>query len=379
MPNTYDSTGYGRMLADRVRTEAYAAALRAAVKPGSVVLDLGTGTGGFALLAARLGARRVYGVDPTDLVAVAREVARANGLADRVEFVQALSSDLHPPERADVIVFDLRGVLPPFQRIVETVVDARERLLAPGGVLIPHADTLLAAPVHAPDAWNDIVGPAEVFELDFSAARRPGMNSWMRRPTTRDQLVAAPAAWAAIDYRTVASPDLRGTAAWTVERAGPGHGLALWFRTDLGEGIGFESGPDSGTIYQTGFFPWPRPVELAPGDRVEADLQARLVSGEYLWFWDTRIHPAAGEPLSFRQSTFFALPPSPDRLRRRADSFVPTLAEEGRIEAFVLARIDGATPLGEIARALADAFPERFPTWEAALGRVGTLSERYAG
>ena len=66
--------------------DAYAAALARTVRPGSVVLDIGTGTGLMALLACRLGARRVFAVDPGDSIHLARAAARASGFADRIRF-----------------------------------------------------------------------------------------------------------------------------------------------------------------------------------------------------------------------------------------------------------------------------------------------------
>ncbi|HEX6283874.1 MAG TPA: 50S ribosomal protein L11 methyltransferase, partial [Pyrinomonadaceae bacterium] len=84
---------YGRMIADRVRTDAYAEALRRSVKPDSIVLDLGCGPGLFALLACKLGARRVYAVEPNNAINIAREAAAANGFADRIEFFQSLSTE----------------------------------------------------------------------------------------------------------------------------------------------------------------------------------------------------------------------------------------------------------------------------------------------
>jgi Ribosomal protein L11 methyltransferase (PrmA) len=60
--------GYGRMIADIGRTAAYADALRRHVTPESVVVDIGTGTGVFALLAARLGARKVYAIEADDAI-----------------------------------------------------------------------------------------------------------------------------------------------------------------------------------------------------------------------------------------------------------------------------------------------------------------------
>ena len=380
MAETYSVAQYGRMIADRTRMEAYARALEAVVRPGSVVLDIGTGTGIFALLACRLGARRVYAVDPADAVAVAREAARANGFADRIEVIQDLSTRISLPEPADVVVSDVRGVLPTFQSIVATLADARARLMAPGGQLIPRADTLWAAPLGAPQAWGDLVFPWDegAFGLDLSAARRAALNQWTRGRFSPDQLLAAPAAWATIDYRTAAAPDVRGSAAWTAYRGGTAHGFAVWFEAELAEGVAFHTGPGTDTIYQTAFFPWPEAVEVAAGDRIEADFQARLVGDEYVWIWESRVERRDRPSIDFRQSTFLANPPSPSRLRRRAHDFRPVLGEEGRIDAMILARMDGGATLGEIAREVRAAFPARFPTWEEALTRVGRLSEGYA-
>ena len=133
----YSLNGYGDMITDTVRMDAYVRALQRAVKPGAVVLDIGTGTGIFALLAARMGARRVYAIEPSDAINVAREIARANGCADSIEFIQALSTEVEPAERADVLVSDLRGVLPFCGGHFAAIADARRRWLAPGATLIP--------------------------------------------------------------------------------------------------------------------------------------------------------------------------------------------------------------------------------------------------
>jgi len=97
--SAYSVAVYGEMMGDGVRMRAYEQALREAVKPGSVVLDIGTGTGIFAMLAARFGARRVYAIEPADAIQVARDIAAANGCADRIEFIQGLSTAVSLPER----------------------------------------------------------------------------------------------------------------------------------------------------------------------------------------------------------------------------------------------------------------------------------------
>src|SRR5579863_7388717 len=123
-PDMYSLAGYGEMIADRVRMEAYARALRQTVKPGSVVLEIGTGPGIFAILACQLGAGRVIAIESDEIIQLARENAAINHCADRIEFIEDLSTNVTLPAKADVIVSDLRGVVPLYGRHLPSIVDA---------------------------------------------------------------------------------------------------------------------------------------------------------------------------------------------------------------------------------------------------------------
>ena len=67
----YSLESYGAMIADRIRLDAYAGALRAAIRPGSVVLEIGTGPGVFSVLACKLGAGRVFALDVNPAIQLA--------------------------------------------------------------------------------------------------------------------------------------------------------------------------------------------------------------------------------------------------------------------------------------------------------------------
>lgn len=380
----YSISGYGDMITDSVRMDAYTRALRGAVKPGSVVLDIGTGTGIFALLACQLGARRVYAVEPSDAIDVAREIAQANGCADAIEFIQALSTEITLPERADVIVSDLRGVLPFCERHLPAIEDARRRFLAPGGVLIPRRDTLWLACIEAPDAYRRLAKPwsENAYGLDMRAAFKLVSNQWDRAKVKAEQVISAPQSWGSLDYTVVENPDFASTVNSTVTRAGTGHGICAWFDATLADGIGFSNAPGrTEAIYGTAFFPWPEPVALDAGDEVSVTLKADLVGPEYLWSWDTRVidHDASLRcKAEFKQSSFFGAPVSLARLRKQAASHVATLNDDGLIDHLSLQMMQDGMPLGEIARDLARRFPGRFARWQEALTRVGELSARYS-
>ena len=378
----YSIRNYGEMILDAARMDAYVRALRQAVKPGCVVLDIGTGTGIFALLACRFGARRVFAVEPSDAICVAQEIAAANGCAATIEFFQALSTDITLPERADVIVSDLRGILPFFGRHLAAIADARERHLVPGGAMIPAADTLWLAAVESPELYRRLDAPwsANAYGLDMGAARALAANSSSRATIRPGELAADPVACGTIDYREIRDPDFSCEVRLRAARNATAHGLCLWFDSILSEGIRLTNAPGGpGLIYGSAFFPWPKPVELQAGDAIAVNLRADLVGDAYIWSWKTRIGAdrAQGVKAEFEQSEFRGEPLSPAKLRKRSARHVPLLDVDGRIDRLILELMDGERPVGDIAREVAGRFPGRFERWEDALSRVGELSLRY--
>ena len=147
-----DPVEHARMLHDDRRTSDYIAALREAMRPEDIVLDIGTGSGVLAIAAARAGARHVYAVEASDIADVAERVFAANGVEDRVTLIRGWSRDIELPERADLLVAEVIGNEPFEEEILETTLDARRRLLKPGARLIPHTLELVARPLRIPDA-----------------------------------------------------------------------------------------------------------------------------------------------------------------------------------------------------------------------------------
>jgi protein arginine N-methyltransferase 1 len=379
----YSIRSYGEMIRDAPRMDAYVRALRQAVRPGCVVADIGTGTGIFALLACRFGARRVFAVDPSRAVDLARQIADDNGMADRIEFLQAPSTEVTLPECADVIVSDLRGILPLHQEHLVAIIDARRRLLAPGGVMIPQRDTLWAAVVEAPDIHANVNAPwlDNAYGLDMSAGSRVLANSFHKFTPARDQLVTSPALLANLDYETIDVTDVRAYASMEVARAVPAHGICMWFESTLTPGVTMSNAPgEPSLIYKNAFFPWPEAVDLMHGDEVRLDMRADLVGGEYLWTWNSLIVPrGGGEPRArFNQSEFFGEIHPGTLLPKRAASYVAALGEDGKVQRFILDEMARGAPLGDIARGLAEAYPKRFPRWEDALAQVGEVSVRFS-
>jgi protein arginine N-methyltransferase 1 len=380
----YSLQGYADMIADKVRMDAYSRAVRQIVKPGSVILEIGTGPGIFAILACQAGAGRVFAIESSDVIQVAREAAVDNGCADRIEFFEDLSTRVTLPLKAEAIFSDLRGVLPLLGDHIPSIVDARNRFLKPGGVLCPRKDTIWAAIVESPKIYSKIVDPWEQSGLDqdLSAARRRAVDSLMRARATPDQLLTEPQLWATVDYATVESPGARGTLQWTAKRPGAGHGILVWFDADLAEGVEFSASPfGPETIYASMFFPWTHPVQLVQGDTVCVKLEANLVGDDYVWRWATQVKPSDMKGATrehFQQSTLSGLVLSPAQLRKGASDHAPSLSDEGAMARRVLERMDGRTTLEEIARMLAAEYPERFAGWHDAMKFAATLSGKYS-
>ena len=82
------------------------------VRQGDDVIDVGCGSGILSIVAAKLGARRVFGIDTAlDVMEVASRNAASHGVLDVITFLQGdLFAPLPQEVRADVIIGDVSGV-----------------------------------------------------------------------------------------------------------------------------------------------------------------------------------------------------------------------------------------------------------------------------
>lgn len=369
------------MMADAERVNAYAQAIAAAVHPGDVVVDIGSGPGFFSLLACRAGARRVFAIETDESIQVGRELAAANGLTDRIVFFQSDSTLTDLPERANVVLSDIRGVLPLFQSMIPVLEDAKRRFLLPGGTMIPQRDILKAALIEAPVSYSDLVSPWEKGPagLDLSSPVAQILNQLHSSSFQYEQLLSAPLDWGVLDYAAGAQTRVSAELDFSVARAGTAHGLCLWFEANLFENIAFSSQPGKQTVYGQLFLPWLQPVQVTEGAKVHIALHADLITRDYVWRWESRMPATPEHPaIHFAQSTFQGSAFSPQSLRRQELNYVPMLSETGQAELWMLEKMRGEADLQSIAQGASAQFPGLFPSWQAAFRRVADLSKKFS-
>ena len=378
MTSVYSVFDYGTMLADRARTSAYTEALRRTIRPDSVVLDLGTGAGIWALVACRLGARHVYAVEPAPVIHLGEQLGIANGYADRITFIRDVSTRVTLPEPVDVVVADIHGVLPLFGTSVASLIDAR-RFLGQRATMIPREETVWAGVVEDETTYNAFVDPwnGQPLGLDLRPGRTVALNTSKKVRLTASNLLTARSPCCTLDYLTLGTPNVAFEVRCVAERSGTGHGLALWFDSVLAEGVGFSNGPGAEPlIFGQAFFPWPSPVPIDPGDTIALTIRATLIESEYVWMWNSSVNAptAVGRPkASFQQSTFSSAPLSIERAKREAPDHVPDDSATIRVSRFIFACIDGRTSLREIAAKTMDCFPGRFSKSQEALAHVRSV------
>jgi protein arginine N-methyltransferase 1 len=373
------------MIADTVRMKAYTEALRKTVKPGDIVLDIGTGTGIFALLACQYGAGRVHALEPNENIHVAKRLARENGFGDRIEFMQELSTKVSLPEPADVIICDLRGLLPLYGKHIPALIDARKRLLKPGGVLIPKRDRMNLCIAEAPELYKVYVEAwdGDPYNLNLDHARELSLNQWSHGRVKREQMLTDGQEWGVLDYRSLESPNLHGVLTQRFLRDGVAHGLNVWFDADLLDGIGFSNAPDCeehAKVYGSAFFPFLHPVEISTGEEARIELKAVLVNDSYTWIWNTQFVSAdQSVKADFQQSTFYGQIFSAEDLRKQAPGYIPRLNSEGLIEGYIQSQMNGVNSLEAIGKNLLGQFPGQFFSLGEALERVRGTVKKYGG
>jgi SAM-dependent methyltransferase len=264
-----------RMLADRVRHDAFRAALKHAIKPGeSAVADIGAGTGVLAFFARELGAREVWLYDPGPALGLAETVAARNGI-DGLHFVPERSLDVEDPPRVDVVVAEVLGNFAYEEDVLETLRDA-QRFLRPGGTLIPASIEQRIAPVTADRFERDLQSWRDVgFGLDWSDAERMSRNNMYVFPIEpKDLLADATLSWDSLNFRGRIESRRGGRVEWQLREAHQIFGFALWWDCTLAPGVVLSTSPYAPrTHWDQIYLPLLTPIDTEAGDEIAVAIE----------------------------------------------------------------------------------------------------------
>jgi len=364
-----------QFLSDQARLDAYGAAIAASVRPGDVVVDIGSGTGIFGGLACRAGAARVYAIESTGMIEVARALAVENGVADRIIFLPHHSTEAVVPEPVDVLVGDLMGRMGFEAGVFDSYRDAR-RWLKPDARVIPSSVTIHATPVEHQPAHDDVMfWRRPVAGIRMESALRWAINTGYPHKYEPGHLLSTSTASAT--FPTIDRLELmRIDGEVTVDRRGVMHGIGAWFTAAMAPGVTMTNAPGAAPriTRRNVFFPLEHPVAVERGDGVR--LAIRVRPADLLVSWSVEVRTAAGLTRE-RHSTLEGMLLMREEIRAHDPEGKPRLTARGAARQTVLSLCDGGRSLAEIERQVQTRHPDLFETQGHVQAFVAEVVTRY--
>jgi protein arginine N-methyltransferase 1 len=286
------------MLADRVRTEAYHRAISRYVKEGDVVVDLGTGNGILSFFASAKRPRRIYAIDHSNVIEKAKAVAQHNGITN-IEFVRANSRDFSLPEgKADIIIHEQIGDILLNENMVANLVDLRDRVLKPGGRILPARFELYVEPVQMKDEHRvPFIWEQRIEGVDFSAMRafegqlpRYYFHQGIR-PSDVAHLLGEPQPIMAFDVETMSADALPKHVGYgrDVKHAGRLDGFVLYFAVIFDDEIRFDTAPGSPETHWGTTLLRAESECVREGDTIDFKLAIADVTEITTWRWEQTV------------------------------------------------------------------------------------------
>ena len=266
------------MMNEEDRNRTYFEGLRSIVTPEKLVFEIGTGSGLLAMMAARLGARKVVTCEAVGIVAnTASKIVERNGLQDRVKvlakpsYAVELGKDL--PEKADILVHEIFSSELLGENVLPALEDARARLLKPGGQILPTSASIMIALVGGEELGKELhVGDVLGFDLRPFNAIHPRRRPIHREDLPRVLLTEGIEAFRFDFSKDSTFPAEKKRVRMVATKEGLCYGVIQWIRFELVPGIVFDNHPSrqrqvanwQHTIYRFG-----DPRHLTEGSVVE--------------------------------------------------------------------------------------------------------------
>ncbi|KAG0654569.1 Protein arginine N-methyltransferase 1 [Rhodotorula mucilaginosa] len=195
------------MLKDEVRTLSYRNSMwnNKHLFKDKVVLDVGCGTG---ILWA--GAKKVIGVDMSNIIDQAQKIVAANGFADTITLIKGKMEEVVlPVDKVDIIISEWMGYFLLYESMLDSVLYARDRYLVPNGLMFPDEATLYMAAIEDQEYKEEKIGFwDDVYGFDYSCIKEIALREPLVDTVELRSVVSNPCKIATFDLLKVTKADL---------------------------------------------------------------------------------------------------------------------------------------------------------------------------
>lgn len=211
------------------------------------------------------------------LIGVIKDLAKENGVADRVEVIQGDSRRVQLGKEFDIVISETVGHLVFDESIASIMIDARTRFLRPGGILIPETVSLVAAAAHLKNRHERLPAGIPMTHSSFEslALNIPiGLHN-----KARLQFISDPQELVRADFGSIsATPDLSSlTARWELPDAWRVNCFAVWAEVTLVNGVSIT------TRQTTSWFPMIYRIKPFEQERGAIEFRLALTSKSNYW------------------------------------------------------------------------------------------------
>ena len=260
------------MMNDDPRNQAYKDALVTTINEDTQVLEIGAGSGLLAMLAAQSGTKkRITTCEMTPVIAsVAKEIIELNGFDNSVKVIAKASKDISIgedlTEKADLIVSEVISNEFLGEGVLDTVEDAKKRLLAPGGRMIPESGSIMINLVGGEAIGKKLyIGEVLGFNLEPFNKIKPRKIS-IDQQMNSVELLANDAIAFQFDFQEKDEfPREVRTLELKVQKTGKCFGIIQWVSLRLVDEIIFENHPVkqvAESAWHPMFYPFYKPLNL---------------------------------------------------------------------------------------------------------------------
>jgi protein arginine N-methyltransferase 1 len=217
--------------------------------------------------AVKAGAKHVIGVDMSTIIEKAKEIVEVNGMSDKITLLQGKMEEVELPfPKVDIIISEWMGYFLLYESMLDTVLYARDKYLAPDGLIFPDKATIFMAGIEDGEYKDEKIGCKNlyhylarysanfsivwdnVYGFDYSPLKKTALTEPLVDTVEIKAVVTDPCAIVTLDLYTCTTADLAFNYPFTldVRRDDFIHALIAWFDIDFTachKPIRFSTGP----------------------------------------------------------------------------------------------------------------------------------------